>query len=79
MLRKLLAGQPMSEPFSQLLAGTESSDAVAVYQLDDNVFLIVTTHFPIPMVGNPGAFGGVNGARAISDLSMQWTACRRQA
>src|SRR6266576_3380759 len=59
VLQQLLAGQPASAPFGQLLVGIETGDDAAVWQVDDNTCVIATTDFFMPMVDDPFDFGRV--------------------
>jgi selenide, water dikinase len=68
VLQQLLAGQPLSGPFSRLLVGTETGDDAAVWQLDDGKCVIATTDFFMPMVDDPFDFGRIAAANAISDI-----------
>lgn len=68
VLRELLAGQPATQAFPQLLVGTETSDDAAVWQVDDTTCVIATTDFFMPMVDSPRDFGRIAAANAISDI-----------
>jgi selenide,water dikinase len=68
VLQELLAKQPAAGPFSQLLVGTETGDDAAVWQIDDNQCIVATTDFFMPMVDDPGDFGRIAAANAISDV-----------
>src|ERR1700749_114650 len=68
VLQQLLAGQPQSAPFAQLLVGTETGDDAAVWQLDDKTCIIATTDFFMPMVDDPFDFGRIAATNAISDV-----------
>ncbi|MFH5926576.1 selenide, water dikinase SelD [Roseomonas xinghualingensis] len=68
VLQKLLAGQPMAAPFQQLLVGTETADDAAAWQVDENLAVIATTDFFMPMVDDPRDFGRIAAANAISDV-----------
>ena len=68
VLQDLLSGQPAMQPFSQLLVGTETGDDAAVWQLDDENCVIVTTDFFMPMVDDPFDFGRIAATNAISDV-----------
>ena len=62
VLEELLARQPRTAAFSQLLVGTETGDDAAVWQVDDNTCVIATTDFFMPMVDDPRDFGRFNAA-----------------
>ncbi|UFN47758.1 selenide, water dikinase SelD [Roseomonas sp. OT10] len=68
VLQGLLAGQPAAGPFAQLLVGTETADDAAVWQVDENLAVIATTDFFMPMVDDPRDFGRIAAANAISDV-----------
>ncbi|WP_245214268.1 selenide, water dikinase SelD [Roseomonas indoligenes] len=68
VLQNLLAGQAMAAPFSQLLVGTESSDDAAVWQVNDEIAIIATTDFFMPMVDDARDFGRIAATNAISDV-----------
>ena len=68
VLQQLLADQPATGPFAQLLVGTETGDDAAVWQLDDQTCVIATTDFFMPMVDDPFDFGRIAATNAISDV-----------
>ncbi len=68
VLQKLLADQPQTAPFAQLLVGAETSDDAAVWQIDDQHCVIATTDFFMPMVDDPRDFGRIAAANALSDI-----------
>ncbi|MBV9076245.1 MAG: selenide, water dikinase SelD, partial [Methylobacteriaceae bacterium] len=68
VLSKLLADQPASKPFAQLLVGNETADDAAVWQVDENTCVIATTDFFMPMVDDPFDFGRIAATNAISDV-----------
>jgi selenide,water dikinase len=68
VLQKLLADQPLTAPYRQLLIGTESPDDAAVWQLDDGTCIIATTDFFMPVVDDPYDFGRIAATNAISDV-----------
>jgi selenide,water dikinase len=68
VLQQLLANQPQSAPFAQLLVGTETGDDAAVWQVDDKTCVIATTDFFMPMVDDPRDFGRIAATNAISDV-----------
>ncbi len=51
-----------------LLVGIETSDDAAVYQLNDDLALIATTDFFMPIVDDPHDFGRIAATNAISDV-----------
>jgi selenide,water dikinase len=68
VLQSLLAGQPQTAPYAQLLVGTETGDDAAVWQVDENTAVISTTDFFMPIVDDPHDFGRIAAANAISDV-----------
>jgi len=68
VLQQLLAGQSPTQPYAQLLVGTETGDDAAVWQFDDDHCIIATTDFFMPMVDDPRDFGRIAAANAISDV-----------
>ncbi|MEK1887099.1 MAG: selenide, water dikinase SelD [Phyllobacterium sp.] len=68
VLQQLLADQPVGEPFTRLIVGTETGDDAAVWQLDDETCVIATTDFFMPMVDDPFDFGRIAATNAISDV-----------
>src|SRR6202522_3982897 len=68
VLQQLLADQPASAAYAQLLVGTETGDDAAVWQIDDRTCIIATTDFFMPMVDAPRDFGRIAAANAVSDI-----------
>jgi selenide,water dikinase len=68
VLEELLAGQPRTAAFAQLLVGTETGDDAAVWQIDDRTCVIATTDFFMPMVDDPRDFGRIAATNALSDV-----------
>lgn len=68
VLRELLAGQPVAQAFPDLLVGTETADDAAVYRVSEDLAVIATTDFFMPMVDDPHAFGRIAATNAISDV-----------
>jgi selenide,water dikinase len=68
VLQQLLADQPATAVYKELLVGTETSDDAAVWQVDDNTCVIATTDFFMPMVDDPYDFGRIAATNAISDV-----------
>jgi len=52
----------------QLLVGIETADDAAVYQLTDDIAVIATTDFFMPIVDDPFDFGRIAATNAISDV-----------
>ena len=68
VLQQLLAGQPAAAPYRQLLVGTETGDDAAVWQVDENLCIVATTDFFMPVVDDPNDFGRIAATNAISDV-----------
>ncbi len=68
VLEQLLASQPRTAPFAQLLVGNDAADDAAVWQIDETTCVIATTDFFMPMVDDPRDFGRIAAANAISDV-----------
>jgi selenide,water dikinase len=66
-LLPLLEGLPkVSDP--NVLVGSSTSDDAAVYRIDDERALVLTTDFFTPIVDDPYEFGAVAAANALSDV-----------
>ncbi|MEH3086672.1 MAG: selenide, water dikinase SelD [Xylophilus ampelinus] len=52
----------------ELLVGIETADDAAVYRLSDEIALIATTDFFMPIVDDPFEFGRIAATNAISDV-----------
>jgi len=57
-----------SNDYPDLLVGLESPDDAAVWRLDDQRALIVTTDFFTPVVDDPYNYGAIAAANALSDI-----------
>jgi selenide,water dikinase len=68
VLQELLANQPATKAYAQLLVGTETGDDAAVWRIDDKTCIIATTDFFMPVVDNPRDFGRIAAANALSDV-----------
>jgi len=68
VLRELLSGMPLAQPFPDLLVGTETGDDAAVYRLNDAQALVATTDFFTPIVDDPFDFGRIAATNALSDV-----------
>ncbi|HEX2045818.1 MAG TPA: selenide, water dikinase SelD [Gaiellaceae bacterium] len=66
-LAELLAGFAPAAS-ENLLVGLAPADDAAVYKLDDERALILTTDFFPPMVDDPGTFGAIAAANALNDV-----------
>jgi selenide,water dikinase len=63
-----LADQPDVLPYRQLLVGTETGDDAAVWQVEENLCIVATTDFFMPIVDDPHDFGRIAATNAISDV-----------
>jgi selenide,water dikinase len=67
-LAAILAGLPALAAVPDLLVGTQTVDDAAVYRLRDDLALVVTTDFFAPVVDDPGDYGTIAAANALSDV-----------
>ena len=67
LLEKLLAGYAPAAS-ADLLVGLDPPDDAAVYRLDAERAVVLTTDFFPPMVDDPGAFGAIAAANALNDV-----------
>ncbi len=68
VLSEILKGTAAMPIPKELLVGIETSDDAAVYQLTDELALIATTDFFMPIVDDPYDFGRIAATNAISDV-----------
>lgn len=68
VLDELLGRLPAGLKTDRLLVGADARDDAAVYALDDARALVATTDFFPPIVDDPGDFGRIAAANAISDV-----------
>ncbi len=68
VLAQMLAAMPQPPSYPNLMVGTESSDDAAVYCLNDNQAVVVTTDFFMPIVDDAHDFGRIAATNAISDV-----------
>ena len=68
LLREILKNTNRLPVPPQLLVGIETADDAAVYQLTDELALIATTDFFMPIVDDPFDFGRIAATNAISDV-----------
>ena len=68
VLSQLLATMPPPLSYPNLMVGTESSDDAAVYRLNDNQAVVVTTDFFMPIVDDARDFGRIAATNALSDV-----------
>jgi selenide,water dikinase len=57
---------PIRDP--NVLIGTTTSDDAAIYRLNDDLALVLTTDFFTPIVDSPFDFGAIAAANALSDV-----------
>ncbi|GAA6616002.1 selenide, water dikinase SelD [Scytonema sp. NUACC26] len=67
-LQEILRKVPLNQGLEQLLVGTQTSDDAAVYQINDNQALVLTTDFFMPIVDEPVDFGRIAATNALSDV-----------
>jgi selenide,water dikinase len=67
-LASILAGLPIAAASPDLLVGAATSDDAAVYRINDDLALVVTTDFFAPVVDDPGDYGAIAAANALSDV-----------
>ena len=68
VLTTILASQLPVFTDPNLLVGNQSRDDAAVYKLNDEVGIISTTDFFMPIVDDPFTFGRIAATNAISDI-----------
>ncbi|QHI97092.1 selenide, water dikinase SelD [Xylophilus rhododendri] len=68
VLSEILRKAPGMPVPPQLLVGIETADDAAVYQLTDEIALVATTDFFMPIVDDPFQFGRIAATNAISDV-----------
>lgn len=66
-LRRIRQGLP-AESHPDLLVGLDPADDAAVYRLSDDVALVQSVDFFTPIVDDPGDFGRIAAANALSDI-----------
>ncbi len=62
------AGGPFALAAGDLLVGATEGDDAAVLRLDDERALVLTTDFFTPIVDDPGDWGRIAAANALSDV-----------
>lgn len=68
VLAQMLAAMPRPPSYPNLMVGTESSDDAAVYRLNDQQAVVVTTDFFMPIVDDAHDFGRIAATNALSDV-----------
>lgn len=68
VLTQILAAMPRPPSYPNLMVGTESSDDAAVYRLNDQQAVVVTTDFFMPIVDDARDFGRIAATNALSDV-----------
>lgn len=68
VLSEMLGGMNGLPVPRELLVGIETSDDAAVYKLSDDIAIVATTDFFMPIVDDPFDFGRIAATNAISDV-----------
>ena len=68
VLAELLKGSPSARRYADLLVGTDTSDDAAVYRLNEELAVVATTDFFMPIVDDPFDFGRIAATNALSDI-----------
>ncbi|HTV96252.1 MAG TPA: selenide, water dikinase SelD [Steroidobacteraceae bacterium] len=68
VLAELLNGSPSTRRYADLLVGTDTSDDAAVYRLNEELAVVATTDFFMPIVDDPFEFGRIAATNALSDI-----------
>ena len=68
VLAQILKSTPALPVPPELLVGIETADDAAVYRLNDDQALILTTDFFPPVVDDPYTYGAVAAANSMSDV-----------
>jgi len=67
-LSGILAALLLPHDAPDLMVGSSTADDAAVYRLSDEQALVVTTDFFAPVVDDPGDYGAIAAANALSDV-----------
>jgi len=68
VLSDILGPNTMLPQFDSLLVGNEDKDDAAVVSLDDQMAIVSTTDFFMPIVDDPYDFGAIAATNALSDI-----------
>ncbi len=68
VLQDILSDMPLAGAHRALLVDASTSDDAAVYQISDDIALIATTDFFMPIVDDPFEFGRIAATNALSDV-----------
>ncbi len=68
VLQEILKDIPKLIPDPRLLVGIETKDDAAVYRINDEQALVLTTDFFMPIVDDPLDFGRIAATNALSDI-----------
>jgi selenide,water dikinase len=68
VLEKILNSNGIGKNFPSLVAGYETKDDAAVWELDKENYLLSTTDFFTPIVDDPFDFGRISATNALSDI-----------
>jgi selenide,water dikinase len=63
-----LGAEAAADPAGDLIAGLDQPDDAAVYRLGDDLAVMGTLDFFPPLVDDPGTFGAIAAANALSDV-----------
>jgi selenide, water dikinase len=67
-LQEILQQVPLNLGNADLLVGTQTSDDAAIYRLNPEQALVLTTDFFMPIVDDPQDFGRIAATNALSDV-----------
>jgi len=68
VLAELLRDSLPGRRYADLMVGADTSDDAAVYRLSENVAVVATTDFFMPIVDDPFDFGRIAATNALSDI-----------
>lgn len=68
VLQEILCDMPLPSAHRALMVDASTSDDAAVYRIADDVALIATTDFFMPIVDDPFDFGRIAATNALSDV-----------
>lgn len=68
VLQDILSEMPLALSHQALIVDASTSDDAAVYQISDDVALVATTDFFMPIVDDPYEFGRIAATNALSDV-----------
>ena len=68
VLEKILQNQRSSPLFERLIVGNHGNDDAAVWNIDNDNYLVSTVDFFTPVVDDPFIYGQIAAANAVSDI-----------